>query len=943
MPKPLRVLIVEDSTTDTELLLAELRRAGFEPQWERVETETDFLRALERGPDLVLSDYSMPRFSGLRAVELARGRGRDIPFFLISGTVGEEIAVEAMRRGATDYLLKDRIARLGSAVEKALEQKRLRAEHRRLEEQLALQARALETAANGILITDRAGRILWVNPAFTAVTGFPAAEVIGRTPRVLKSGKHDRAFYQNLWQTIVSGQTWRGEFINRRKDGSLFHDEHTITPVRSATGDITHFIGILNDVTARRQAEIRVRHLNRVYAVLSDINQTIVREKDARAMLAAACRIAVDRGEFRMAWIGMVNPRTQLLELVASAGRTDGYLEQVNLDLRDPAFATSPIALALREERHVVRNDLERDPLTASWRAEALRQGFRAWAAFPLRVGGRVIGALNLYADEADFFDEEELRLLDELAMDVAFALEVQGYEAERRRAEEALRASEERFRSLIENAADLITEVNSDGVIQFQSPSAERVLGYTPEELTGRCAFDFIHPEDAPGVKAALQRAIARPGLTVSAEFRFRHRGGHWRTIQSIGRSMNSADGGLRVVVNSRDLTEQRQLETQLQQAQKMEAVGQLAGGVAHDFNNLLTVISGHTELLMMSFEPDHPAHASLTEVRKAAERAASLTRQLLAFSRRQVLAPRVVNVNQIIADAEKLLKRLIGEDVQLESQLDADLSPVKVDPSQMDQVIMNLALNARDAMPRGGKITLETRNVELDEGYTSKAGSDVRPGRYVLLAVSDTGTGIPPEVRPHIFEPFFTTKPVGRGTGLGLAVVHGIVKQSGGHIAVYSEVGVGTTFKIYLPAVEQKLETASDTELRRRPDGHETILLVEDEESVRQLTAAALQRFGYTVLKARGGKEALELLASSGRKIDLLLTDLVMPEMSGRELAEAVAAHSPGIKVLYLSGYTDDAVVRHGILPSGVAFLQKPFTPVVLGQKVREVLDGA
>jgi two-component system cell cycle sensor histidine kinase/response regulator CckA len=371
------------------------------------------------------------------------------------------------------------------------------------------------------------------------------------------------------------------------------------------------------------------------------------------------------------------------------------------------------------------------------------------------------------------------------------------------------------------------------------------------------------------------------------------------------------------------------------------MEAVGKLAGGVAHDFNNLLTIISGYSEILLTAAAPGDPNRGMLTEIKKAGERATSLTRQLLAFSRKQILEHKVLDLNAVVADSEKMVRRLVGEDVDLVTILDPALGQIKTDLGQMEQVLMNLVVNARDAMPQGGKITIETTNVVLDETYC-RSHPEVEPGRYIKLALSDNGCGMDEQTRARIFEPFFTTKEPGKGTGLGLAMIHGFIKQSGGHVSVYSEPGVGSTFKIYLPEVEvvqslEKLHLGID----EMPHGDETILLVEDEAGVRALTRQVLQICGYTVLEAAHGGEALRLAETHLGSIHLLLTDVVMPGMGGRLVAERVVALKPGTKVMYLSGYTDDAVVRHGVLESRDAFLQKPFTPVALARKVREVLD--
>ena len=389
-----------------------------------------------------------------------------------------------------------------------------------------------------------------------------------------------------------------------------------------------------------------------------------------------------------------------------------------------------------------------------------------------------------------------------------------------------------------------------------------------------------------------------------------------------------------------ARDVTDRLVLEEQFRQAQKMEAVGQLAGGVAHDFNNLLTLINGYSDIVLAALPPGDPNREPIAAVHQAGQRSAGLTRQLLAFSRKQVLAPKVLDLNGVVADTASLLRRVIGEDVRLSTAPGQGLWPVKADRGQVEQVLLNLAVNARDAMPTGGRLTIETRNAELDEGYAA-AHADARPGDYVLVAVSDTGTGMSDEVKARIFEPFFTTKEAGKGTGRGLATVYGIVKQSGGHVGVYSEVGRGTTFKVYLPrAAPESGAAKAPSQFRRPPRGTETVLVVEDEDAVRALTRHVLQHSGYTVVEAEDAAAAVR--AAAGHGIDLLVTDVVMPGLGGRELAERLRASRPGLKVLFLSGYTDDAVVRHGVLHEAVNFLQKPFSPTALAHKVREALDG-
>jgi two-component system cell cycle sensor histidine kinase/response regulator CckA len=512
----------------------------------------------------------------------------------------------------------------------------------------------------------------------------------------------------------------------------------------------------------------------------------------------------------------------------------------------------------------------------------------------------------------------------------------------DRKEMEAALRTSEERFRAIFEQVAVGLAHVGLDGRWLMANQRLCDIVGYRHGELL-RTTFQAItHPDDLETDLTLIRRTLAGELSTYTREKRYIRKDGAitWvnLTVKLVHTSLGQPDYFVTVV---EDINERKQLAMQLLQSQKIESIGRLAGGIAHDFNNLLTVMIGNIALARDCLPANAPAQSDLGEVEKAAMRAAELTRQLLAFARKQMLMPRVLVLNEILFDMETLLGRLLGEHIELITLPAPDLGRVKVDSSQIEQVLVNLVVNAHDAMPNGGQLTIETRNVVLDGAYADSHVS-VIAGSYVMLAVSDTGIGMPPEIQAHLFEPFFTTKEPGQGTGLGLAICYGIIKQHGGNIWVYSEVGVGTTFKIYLPRVEDAAETLHQPAAEARlPTGTETVLLVEDEDAVRTLALRVLGRLEYIVLTATNGAEALRVAAAYAGTIHLALLDVVMPETGGKELAEHLAQIIPNLKVLFMSGYTDTAIVQHGWLDEGVAFLQKPFTPAALALKVRTVLD--
>jgi two-component system, cell cycle sensor histidine kinase and response regulator CckA len=508
----------------------------------------------------------------------------------------------------------------------------------------------------------------------------------------------------------------------------------------------------------------------------------------------------------------------------------------------------------------------------------------------------------------------------------------------ERSLAQVALQESEEKYRDILENANDLIQSYAQDGRILYANRAWKDTLGYCEEEVTHLKVFDVIHADSRESFTQHINLLLRGEG-DCKSEIKLVTKDG--RTILGeASRSCKFIDGKpafVRSII--RDITERRQLEDRIRQSAKMEAIGQLAGGVAHDFNNLLTVILGYAHILQQTVGPAETE--PVAEIVKSSERAASLTRQLLAFSRLQVMVPQNLDLNFIVGDMERMLERLLGENYELAAIQQPDLGRVKADPGQIEQVILNLVVNARDAMPRGGKITIETADVYLDEAY-ARSHVTVVPGPYVMLAVSDTGTGMDTATISRIFEPFFTTKEPGRGTGLGLSTVYGIVKQSSGNVWVYSEIGKGSVFKVYLPRILEPAENVGRLTITPKSvGGNETVLLVEDEEAVRSLVRVALRSNGYKVLEAKDGEQALAILEDFRGPIDLLLTDVVMPNMNGQDLAERLGSLHPEAKVLYMSGYTDSAVIHHDVMGATASFVQKPFMPKALLERIRDVFD--
>ncbi len=656
----------------------------------------------------------------------------------------------------------------------------------------------------------------------------------------------------------------------------------TLIPMKDAGGNVHRIVGVSHDVTQHKSAVTALR--------------------DSEANLRRAQKIAhVGSWRFDMA--------SRKVYVSAESRRIYGV-----------------------DDRDLLIEDVQPIPLPEYRDAldTALRDLVRSGTPYDLefRIRRQNDGALRHIHSMAEY--DRELNIVIGTIQDIT----------DRKNAEEALRQSEEKFRSIAEQMTDMIFLTDAKGVITYVSPSSEKMFGYPPEEMQGRHFTEYLDQmEEGKAVSAFL--ATVNDGSSANVQLRMKRKDGTIFYGELNGtRSRFGPESGTVGLI--RDVTERRVLEQQLLQAQKMETVGRLAGGVAHDFNNILTVINANAEIPLLSMPETDPFHEAFTEIKKAGDRAAALTRQLLAFSRKQIIEPRAVNLNTTLLEMDKMLRRLIGEDVKLVTVPDETLKPVFIDPGQVEQVLTNLVVNARDAMPNGGRLTVETRNVTLDEEYC-RVHRYINPGDYVMFSVSDTGIGMDGDTLSHVFEPFFTTKPQESGTGLGLSTCYGIVKQNNGGISIYSEPGRGTSVKVYLPVYTGDFGKHTGHEKGPVIDrGSERVLLVEDEATIRKIAAKFLLQAGYSVIEAVNGEEGLSMAQSSGERIELLITDVVMPLMGGRELADRLKSLYPDIKVLYMSGYTDNSIVHHGVLDPGIHFIQKPFSMQAFSKKVREVLDN-
>jgi two-component system, cell cycle sensor histidine kinase and response regulator CckA len=777
-----------------------------------------------------------------------------------------------------------------------------------------------QASPDALVIADDHERVLWANPTFVRMFGYEMSEIL-KQPMQNWAVPLNRLAEMQAADDEGSGRASTPlETQRRRKDGSLL-DVSVFSAPLLHDGKIAGYYARYHDISYRKRVEALSSALYRVAEKSSSVH-------DLQRFFAAVHAIVNELMYARNLYVALYDAATDLITFPyfvdendppPGPKKTGRGLTDYLIRTGEPLLATPKVLQAMEDRGEVARN------------------GSRSldWIGVPLKVGNHTFGALVVQTYSRNIrYGERDKEILTFVARQVASAVEI-------KRNEQALRRSEARYRSLVQSSVYGIYRSSLEGRFLDVNPAVIAMLGYASAEevlLLDPEKQVFARPEEHRGLIERFRRTGRLDGLEVS----WKRKDGSAIMVRISGRAVSSADEPADVLeAIAEDVTDRRLLEDQLRQSQKMEAVGRLAGGVAHDFNNLLMVISGYTEVILAKLDVDNPLHEKGRAIQQAADRATTLTRQLLAFSRKQLLELKIVDVNTIVLDMERLLRPLIGENIDLVIELSPEAGHTRADAGQLEQVLMNLVVNAKDAMPAGGKLSIQTRNVTEAEGHR-RGPTFIRPGNYVLLSVSDTGTGMDKETQSRIFEPFFTTKEMGKGTGLGLSTVYGIVKQSGGYVVVHSEEGSGSTFHIYLPRAEHSLERLAVPAPSATTGGTETILLVEDEESVRQLVRETLSARGYNVVEAVSGEAGLEIAGRHKGTIDLVITDVVMPGMDGREMIKRLSQKRPEAKVLYLSGYTEDSIASEELPESGIAFLQKPFTLQNLLRKIREILGS-
>nr|WP_281367503.1 response regulator [Sphingomonas chungangi] len=950
---------MEDDAHDAELVREFMAAEGIKAAIDRVWTRADFVAALDQDYDLILADHKLPSFDGEQALELAHSRAPNVPFIFVSGTLGEEVAVEALKHGATDYVTKQRLERLPAVVERALEERAQRIARRAAEETLRLATVASQV---GTWDYDPVHDVLRWDAQCKALFGLPSDAVVDYQDSFL-AGIHpaDRAMADAAVQAALRPGGTGGYDIEYRTIGLQDGIERWVAAKgrgQFEDGKAVRFVGTVIDITDRKRAyaavaasEVALRLESHALEILNQVSREIAAELDLERLV----QTVVDAGaeltgaEFGAFFYNVLDQSGERYMLYSLSGAERAAFENFPMPRNTELFAPT-----FRGDGVVRIDDVSADP---RYGRNAPHKGMpeghlpvRSYlAASVVMRSGEVLGGLFFGHGAPDRFAARTERLIAGLAAQAAVGIEnarlFQSAQKLNQTLEEQVAVRTAERDRIWQVSDDLLGVADQNGIWLSINPAWTRVLGWEADEVIGRTSEWLEHPEDRAKTRAEVS-TLAGGVSTTNFENRFRTRSGEYRTLN--WRAV--PEGGLIYCV-ARDITAQvvqaealAEAEEGLRQSQKMEVLGQLTGGVAHDFNNLLQIVMGNLDMLRRHL-PAEPARLrrSADNAFAGAERAATLTQRLLAFARRQPLAPKPVSPNALVAGMSDLLHRTLGETVAVRTEPAAEDWLVEVDANQLEGALLNLSVNARDAMPAGGRLTLSIENLTLAEPIRGQ--SEVPAGEHVLIAVADTGEGMPPEVVARVFEPFFTTKEVGKGTGLGLSMVYGFVKQSGGHVHIASEAGEGTTVRIYLPRlqVSKLAPTAAAVPDGDRRGGDETILVCEDDDGVRANSVESLRELGYDVLEAADARAALKVLDGRCGKVDLLFTDVILPGgMTGSDLAAKARESCPALRVLFTTGYARDAIVHHGRLDAGVQLLTKPFAFDDLAAKVREMLDA-
>lgn len=930
--EPLRVIIVEDSEDDVALILRQLRRGGYDPTHLRVETASALTAALDEGGwDIVISDYSLPQFSGLAAVEICARRGFEIPFILVSGTVGEEEAVQAMKAGAHDYLMKDNLPRLAPAVRRELREAQARRERLRAEARLAS---ILDTAADAIIGVDESQNIVFFNQGAEEIFGHDTSEILGKSLDLLLPPSSDEipaGAQLSVFSASVSASQQQMEVIGRRKDGSEFPAEVSVSEFSQDDG--AYFTVILRDITSRKEAEVALQEANRrairqyeqLLQRLIKLAQAFGAAQDLAAVYRALASFLEASAPCNGLFIALYDPETELRTCVYAGGDVENDVSQ----LPPMPLNNSPQSRAIVSGDAVVIDDYQEavaglSPVNLGPDVDPRLP--QSAIAMPMSVMGRIIGVFELQSVEPAAYRQEHVTALRMAASLAAVAIEVS-------RLLEQIQAQADQVQTVIDTVPDGVLLIDAQQRPILVNPVAREYLpllstageGENLTHLGDRPLKEILRPVDENGARSRIELKVNEPQRIFEV------------AAQPV---VHEAEAGWVIVL--RDVTEERQRQEHLRRQERLATVGQLAAGIAHDFNNVMAIIMLYSETLTRA--PDHAKRMFYLEtIREQAGHAASLISQILDFSRRSVMERTRLDLLVLVKESVKLLQRTLPENISIELDAEEGGSEQYVseaDPTRLRQMLMNLAINARDAMPEGGEMRIVLEGLRV--GPDRPPLPEMRSGAWIALSVHDTGIGITDEAMPHLFEPFFTTKEPGSGTGLGLAQVYGIVKQHGGEIGVESQEGQGTTFTVYLPGLEEEKEESESTEEALHASGKTsgTILLVEDDDTTRKAIHETLDLLGYRVLTATNGREALDTLEHALDAIDLVLTDMIMPEMGGLAFYETLKEWQPDARVVIMTGYPLADVGRRALEQGELTWIQKPFSMTELAQLVRKKL---